>query len=567
MIRPTVAAALAVALALAPVGAADRTEGRMFATRSVVHARHGMVASAHPLATQIGLDVLRRGGSAVDAAIAVNAALGFLEPTACGIGGDLFAVVWDAKTGRLHGLDGSGRSPRSISIEAIEPDEDGTVPRYSPAAWSVPGTVDAWFALHERFGRLPMADVLAPAIRAAEEGEPVPQAIAAAWGRAAVLFGDKPGFAEVFLPGGRAPAEGEVFANPALAKAYRLLATAGRDAYYRGPIAASIVALSSAVGGFLSAEDLAAHRSDWVEPLSTTYRGVEVFELPPAGQGLAALQMLNILETFDLAAMGRDSAEFWHVMIEAKKLAFEDRAKFYADRDAVDIPVAGLLSKAYAAERAAGIEPAGRAARRLDAGEPRLHEGDTTFLAVADADGNMVALIQSNYTGFGSGYVVADWGFGIQNRGALFNLTPGTANVLAPGKRPFHTIIPAFAKRAGKPWLAFGVMGGDMQPQGHVQVLVNLIDFGMNLQEAGDAPRYYHSGSSEPTGTVMTTGGEVSLEEGVPAEVRRELVRRGHRLVQTVGLHGGYQAVAIDPATGVRSGASESRKDGCAAGY
>jgi gamma-glutamyltranspeptidase/glutathione hydrolase len=371
----------------------------------------------------------------------------------------------------------------------------------------------------------------------------------------------------VFLPGGRAPAEGEVFANPGLARAYRLLASEGRDAFYRGPIAEAIVALSDRVGGFFTAEDLARHRSTWVEPVSTTYRGVRLYELPPPGQGIAALQMLNLLEPFDLAAMGRDSTEFWHVMIEAKKLAFEDRARYYADPEFADVPVEGLISKAYGRERAATIDPDGRAARRLEAGEPRLHQGDTTYLAVVDAEGNMVSLIQSNYTGFGSGYTVAEFGFGIQNRGGLFNLEPGTANVLEPGKRPFHTIIPAFATRDGKPWLAFGVMGGDMQPQGHVQVLVNLIDFGMNLQEAGDAPRYYHGGSSEPTGTVMTTGGRVALEEGIPAEVRRGLAHRGHVLTHIVGRHGGYQAVAIDPVTGVRSGATESRKDGQASGY
>jgi len=559
---------LLVAQAFAGVGllAADRTEGEMFATRSVVHARHGMVAASHPLAVRTGVDILREGGSAVDAAIAVNALLGFLEPTANGIGGDLFAIVWDQKSRKLYGLNASGRSPRGLTADKVRPNQDGTIPLYSPFAWTVPGAVDGWFELHARFGRLEMRRILAPAIHAATEGEPVPQVIAAAWKRAEDLFGDKPGFAETFLPGGAAPAEGEVFRNLDLARSYRMIAEAGRDAFYVGPIAEAIVAFSEAYGGFFTTEDLSGHRSEWVEPISTSYRDVTVYELPPNGQGLAALQMLNILENFDLAAMGRDSAELWHVMTEAKKLAFEDRARFYADMEFSDVPVEGLLSKAYAKERAAQID-LDRAAQTLVAGQPRLHHGDTTYLTVGDADGNMVSLIQSNYTGFGSGYVVAGWGFGLQDRGGLFNLNPESANYLEPGKRPFHTIIPAFVMRAGEPWLSFGVMGGDMQPQGHAQVLVNMIDFGMNLQEAGDAPRFYHSGSSTPTGGTMTTGGTLYLEAGVPREVRRELVRRGHRVGDTIGRYGGYQAVARDPETGIYSGASESRKDGCALGY
>ena len=559
---------LLVAQAFAGVGllAADRTEGEMFATRSVVHARHGMVAASHPLAVRTGVDILREGGSAVDAAIAVNALLGFLEPTANGIGGDLFAIVWDQKSRKLYGLNASGRSPRGLTADKVRPNQDGTIPLYSPFAWTVPGAVDGWFELHARFGRLEMRRILAPAIHAATEGEPVPQVIAAAWKRAEDLFGDKPGFAETFLPGGAAPAEGEVFRNLDLARSYRMIAEAGRDAFYVGPIAEAIVAFSEAYGGFFTTEDLSGHRSEWVEPISTSYRDVTVYELPPNGQGLAALQMLNILENFDLAAMGRDSAELWHVMTEAKKLAFEDRARFYADMEFSDVPVEGLLSKAYAKERATQID-LDRAAQTLAAGQPRLHHGDTTYLTVGDADGNMVSLIQSNYTGFGSGYVVAGWGFGLQDRGGLFNLNPESANYLEPGKRPFHTIIPAFVMRAGEPWLSFGVMGGDMQPQGHAQVLVNMIDFGMNLQEAGDAPRFYHSGSSTPTGGTMTTGGTLYLEAGVPREVRRELVRRGHRVGDTIGRYGGYQAVARDPETGIYSGASESRKDGCALGY
>jgi len=546
--------------------AADRTEGKMFATRSVVYARHGMVAAAHPLAVQIGIDVLKEGGSAVDAAIAVNATLGFLEPVSNGIGGDLFAIVWDAKTGKLYGLNGSGRAPMSLSADKVPANDDGTIPLYSPYSWTVPGTVDGWFELHEKFGKLPMERVLAPAIRAAEEGEPVPQVIAAAWERSRHIFADMPGFAPTFLPEGRAPREGEVFRNPGLARSYRQIAEHGRDAFYRGDIARAIVAFSDANGGFFTMEDLDRHRSEWVDPQSTTYRGVTLYELPPNGQGIAALQMLNILEGFDLASMGRDSVEFWHTMIEAKKLAYEDRARYYADPAFAEIPIEGLISKEYGRERAKLIDPE-RSARRLEAGNPRLGHGDTTYLSVADKDGNMVSLIQSNYTGFGSGYVVEGWGFGLQDRGGLFNLDPESANYLEGGKRPFHTIIPAFAMKDGKPWLSFGVMGGDQQPQGHVQVLINMIDFGMNLQEAGDAARFHHGGSSEPTGTVMTNGGVLHLESTVPAEVRRGLRRLGHRVADAVGIYGGYQAVALDLETGVYAGASESRKDGCAMGY
>jgi len=558
-----------IGLVLVPPSAdfgADRTGGEMFATRSVVYARNGMVAAAHPQAVRIGVEILKQGGSAVDAAIAVNAALGFLEPTANGIGGDLFAIVWDAETGRLYGLNASGRAPASLTADKIPAEEDGTIPLYSPYAWTIPGTVDGWFTLHEKFGALPMKELLAPAIRAARDGEPVPEVIAAAWERSAQVFRDKPGFASTFLPDGRPPRVGETFRNPDLAKSLELIAEHGADAFYRGAIAEAIVAFSEKHGGFIAKEDLADHRSDWVEPVSTTYRGVELWELPPNGQGIAALQMLNILESFDLGGMGRDSVDFWHVMVEAKKLAFEDRARFYADPEFADVPVEWLISKEYGRERAALIDMK-RAARTVEAGHPPLSEGDTTFLCTADAKGNMVSLIQSNYTGFGSGYVVEGWGFGIQDRGGLFNLDPESANYLEPGKRPFHTIIPAFATRDGKPWMAFGVMGGDMQPQGHVQVLVNLLDFGMNLQEAGDAARYYHGGSSEPTGTLMTTGGVLSLETGVSAQIRRDLAKRGHRIAETVGRYGGYQAIARDPETGVYAGATESRKDGCALGY
>jgi gamma-glutamyltranspeptidase/glutathione hydrolase len=373
--------------------------------------------------------------------------------------------VWDAETGRLYGLNASGRAPASLTADKVPAEEDGTIPLYAPYAWTIPGTVDGWFTLHEKFGALPMKELLAPAIRAARDGEPVPEVIAAAWERSARVFRDKPGFASTFLPDGRAPRVGESFRNPDLAKSLQLIAEHGADAFYRGAIAEAIVAFSEKHGGFIAREDLADHRSEWVEPVSTTYRGVELWELPPNGQGIAALQMLNILESFDLRGMGRDSVDFWHVMVEAKKLAFEDRARFYADPEFADVPVEWLISKEYGRERAALIDMK-RAARTVEAGHPPLSEGDTTFLCTADAKGNMVALIQSNYTGFGSGYVVEGWGFGIQDRGGLFNLDPESANYLEPGKRPFHTIIPAFVTRDGKPWMDFGVMGGDMQPQG-----------------------------------------------------------------------------------------------------
>jgi gamma-glutamyltranspeptidase/glutathione hydrolase len=441
------------------------------------------------------------------------------------------------------------------------------MPVYSPYAWTVPGCADAWFELHERFGRLPMKDLLAPTIAYAREGVPVPQVIAGSWARSVARFKDTPGFAEVFLPGGKAPAEGQPFANPALASTLELLAAGGRDAFYRGEIAEKIVAYSRKEGGFFSIEDFARHTSEWQEPISTTYRGVTVWELPPNSQGLAALEMLNILERFDLKTMGRDSPDFWHVMVEAKKLAFADRATYYADPAFCPAPVAALLDKSYAEKQAKRIDIK-RAAKSVEPGNPALQHGDTTLLVTADERGMMVALIQSNYTGFGSGYVIPELGFGIQDRGALFSLKAGHPNVLAPGKRPFHTIIPAFMGKDGVPEMAFGVMGGDMQPQGHAQIVVNLVDFGMNLQEAGDAPRFYHTDDSEPTGTAMTDGGVLSLESGIPQDVRQALIRRGHKLVEANGIvFGGYQAVRRDPKTGVFSAASESRKDGFAAGY
>ncbi|MEZ5500399.1 MAG: gamma-glutamyltransferase [Steroidobacteraceae bacterium] len=558
-------------MSVAPTIAGNRPVGAEFATRSEVIAPQGMAATSHPLATQIAIDILKRGGSAVDAAIAANAALGLMEPTGCGIGGDLFAIVWDADAGKLTGYNGSGRSPHALTLEMLRAElrrlDAKSIPPRGPLPVSVPGAVDGWFALHERFGRLPMSDVLAPAIGYARNGFPLTEVIADAWRRNADYLKGYAGFADVFMPGGRAPAKGEIFRNPALADSYALLASAGRDAFYKGPIARSIAKYMREQGGFLDAEDFAGHHGEWVQPVSASYRGYEVWQLPPNTQGIATLQILNILEGYDLRALGYGSADYLHLFTEAKKLAFEDRARYYADPGFSPAPVAALISKDYAAERRKLIDR-DHASRKLPSGDAALLRGDTIYLTVADAAGNMVSLIQSNYRGMGSGMTPPGLGFILQDRGELFSLQDGHANVYAPAKRPFHTIIPAFVTRGGKPWLSFGVMGGAMQPQGQAQVLINLIDFGMNLQEAGDAPRLRHDGSSEPTGEVMTDGGEIVLEKGFDPAVVAELERRGHRVrVANDGDFGGYQAIMFDATRHVYSGASESRKDGNAQGY
>lgn len=556
-----------------PLGAQpDRVNGRAFATRSEIIAQHGMAATSHPLATQVALDILKAGGSAVDAAIAANAALGLMEPTGNGIGGDLFAIVWIAADKKLTGLNASGRSPLGLSREQLMADLKKlgreTIPMRGLLPISVPGAVDGWFELHARYGRLPMQTVLAPAIRYAREGFPVTQLIGYYWGISVRnARADKfPGaFLDVFAPGDRAPAEGTIFRNPALADTLTRLAEGGREAFYRGEIADRIDAFMRANGGYLRKADFARHTSTWVEPVSVNYRGYDVYELPPNSQGIAALQMLNLLEAYDLKAMGYNSPEALHLMIEAKKLAFEDRAKFYADPEFSKIPLRGLLSKDYAAERRKLI--GARAARSYDAGNPALQEGDTIYLTTADAAGNMVSLIQSNYRGMGSGIVVPGLGFAFQNRGEMFTLRAGHANDYAPGKRPFQTIIPAFVLKDGAPWLSFGLMGGAMQPQGHVQIICNLIDFGMNVQEAGDAARWHHDGSSDYDNPQMTDGGFVELESGVPYESVRGLMQRGHSVRSGNGGFGGYQAIQRDAVNGTYRGASESRKDGQAAGY
>ncbi|MBL8257932.1 MAG: gamma-glutamyltransferase [Pseudoxanthomonas mexicana] len=568
---------LATALTAAagiPASAADRITGRAFATRSDVIAPHAMAATSHPLATQIALDVMKQGGTAMDAAIAANAALGLMEPTGNGIGGDLFAIVWDPKTKKLHGYNGSGRSPKSLTLDYFRQQGITDIPAHGPLPVSVPGAVDGWFALHDRFGKLPMRDVLAPTIRYARDGHPVHQTIAYYWDRSVPRLSKFPGFTEQFTIAGRAPRTGEMWKNPYLADTLQKIADGGRDAFYKGDIARTIDSYFKANGGFLSYEDMAAHHGEWVEPVSTNYRGYDVWELPPNGQGIAALQMLNVLEGYDFSKIPYGSPEHVHLLVEAKKLAFADRARWYADPAFQPLPVARMISKPYARERAKLISP-DKVLREVQPGTPKeLEEGDTIYMTVADKDGMMVSLIQSNYRGMGSGMAPTGLGFILQDRGEMFVLngcdgaTPHP-NCYAPGKRPFQTIIPAFITRDGKPWVSFGVMGGAMQPQGHVQIVMNLVDFGMTLQEAGDAPRIQHDGSTEPVGSakVMSDGGVVQLESGFPYETVRALMDKGHHVEWALGPYGGYQAIKRDPDTGVYYGASESRKDGQAAGY
>ncbi len=543
----------------------DRVAGAAHASRSEVIAPHGMAATSQPLATQIALDILKEGGSAVDAAIAANAALGLMEPTGCGIGGDLFAIVWDAEKKELTGLNASGRSPAAMTLEYFQEKGLDRIPPFGPLPVSVPGAVDGWFELHGRYGRLSMEEILAPAISYARNGFPVSEVIAYYFQGNKRRISQYPGFAETFMPNGDVPKKGEMFKNPRLANTYEAIATKGRDEFYKGDIARSIDAYMAEQGGLLAYEDMAAHTSEWITPVSTNYRGWDIYELPPNGQGIAALQILNVLEGYDVAKMGFGSAEYVHTFVEAKKLAFEDRAKFYADMDFVNVPVDMLISKEYADERRKLIDPK-KASQSLPAGDAREH-GDTIYLTVADKDGNMVSLIQSNYRGMGSGMTPGELGFVLQDRAELFALDADHANVVEGGKRPFHTIIPAFVMKDGEPLISFGLMGGSMQPQGHAQIVVNMVDFGMNLQEAGDAARINHVGSSSPTGSTMTDGGVVHLESTFSEETRKELEAMGHTLGDSNGGFGGYQAIMFDSEEGVYYGASEVRKDGQAAGY
>ena len=540
----------------------DRITGEKFASRSEVIGQNGMVATSHPLATQIGLDILKQGGTAVDAAIAANIALGLMEPTGNGIGGDLFAIVWDAKTKKLHGLNASGPAPKNISIDYFKQQGLTKIPSYGPLPVTVPGAVDGWVKLHERFGKLKFASLFEPTIEYAIKGFPITETIAYYLDRSQKRFENYPNFNEVWVKNGKMPQKGEIFKNPQLASTLKTIAENGREGFYEGPIAQTMVEFIQSQGGFLSYDDLAGYHSEWTPPVSSNYRGYDVWELPPNGQGIAALQILNILENYDLKTMGLYSSEYIHLFTEVKKIVFADRAKYYADPHFADIPVKELTSKSYAKERAKLIDLNNVSATD----EPGiLKSGDTIYLTVADKYGNMVSLIQSNYRGMGSGMMPPGLGFMLQDRGELFSLDKNHRNALLGGKRPFHTIIPAFVTKEGKPFMSFGVMGGATQPQAHAQIIINMVDFGLNLQEAGDAPRIVHSGSSQPTDETMKDGGTLSLETGFGEIIEDELAAKGHTIKYEKGIFGGYQAIMLKD--GVYYGASETRKDGQAAGY
>ncbi|MDC7683998.1 gamma-glutamyltransferase family protein [Asticcacaulis sp. BYS171W] len=569
------ALAASPAFALDPIRGGDRVTGAQFAGRSTVWGTQGAAATAHPMASLIGIDILRQGGSAIDAAIAINAALGFLEPISCGIGGDAYVMLWDPKVKKVIGFNGSGRSPKGMSLEHVRSKaKDGHIPSWGSVSVSVPGAVDTWGQMHAKYGKLKFAEVLAPAIALCERGVPVAQTIAyylnASYRRftnPASGIEEVQNFLKTYAPNGRAPREGEIFRNPDLGATYRYLAANGPRSFYEGQIADTIDTYFKRIGGHLRKSDLSAHKGEYSEPLKTTYRGVEVLGLGANTQGLSTLQMMNILENFDLKGMGFQTTASLHTQIEAKRLAFEDRAKFFGDPDFSKMPVEALLSKAYAKEQASKI--------RQDAILPRVvpyeapARGDTTYFTVSDKDGMMVSWIQSNYRGMGSGLVADGLGFMFQDRGELFSLRDGSPNIYAPGKRPFHTIIPGFACKDGQPWLSFGVMGGDMQPQGQAQILVNMIDYGLGLQEAGDSPRWHHEGSSEPTGEMATGTGTLNLENGVPLETRAGLEKLGWAIKAAPGGYGGYQAIMTqnDPLGRAYAAATEMRKDGLALAY
>ena len=545
-----------------PSFAYDRITGESFATRSEVIATNGMAATSHPLATQTAIDVLKNGGNAIDAAIAANAVLGLVEPTGCGIGGDLFAIVWSAKDKKLYGLNASGPAPQTISIETLKEKGLDMIPPYGPLPVTVPGAVAGWSALHKRFGKRDFSTLFDNAIDYANNGFPVSEVVAYYLDISSSRFKDYPNFSDVWMPNNKSLQKGDIFKNKDFANTYLSIAESYGSSFYSGTLAKSMTEFIQEQGGYLTINDMKSFQPQWVEPVSTNYRGYDVWELPPNGQGIAALQILNILEQYDLRSMGHNSAELIHIFTEAKKLAYEDRAKYYADPNFNSIPVNELISKTYAKQRNKLINPT-QAAKSYLAG--KLEDGDTIYLTVADNEGNMVSLIQSNYRGMGSGMVPPQLGFMLQDRGEMFSLDPNHANALVGGKRPFHTIIPAFITKDDKPFISFGLMGGGMQPQGHAQIVINLIDFDMNLQEAGDAARFRHYGSSEPTGEQMLDGGYLSLETGINEDVRQALVKLGHQLKDEPGGYGGYQAIKIDGS--VYYGASESRKDGHASGF
>ena len=540
----------------------DRLTGKDFATRSEVIATNGMAATSHPLATQTALDVLKDGGNAIDAAIAANAVLGLVEPTGCGIGGDLFAIVWIEEDKKLYGLNSSGPAPQNMTIEKLKAMGVDKIPPFGPLPVTVPGAVAGWTALHKRFGIKSFEELFNNAIYYADNGFPITEVVGYYLQLSSERYKDYPNFKDVWMPNGEALKKGDVFVNKDLANTYKQIAKSYGESFYKGDIAQTISEFITEQGGFLSVDDLKSYEPEWINPVSSNYRGFDVWELPPNGQGIAALQILNILEQYDIANMGHNSAEYIHLFTEAKKLAYEDRAKYYADMSFADVPVKQLISKEYALKRNKLINLK-KAASAYDSGI--FEDGDTIYMTVADKDGNMVSLIQSNYRGMGSGMVPPNLGFMLQDRGEMFSLDPDHRNSLEGGKRPFHTIIPAFITKDDKPFISFGLMGGGMQPQGHAQIVVNIVDFQMNLQEAGDAPRIRHFGSSEPTGETMLNGGFLSLESGVNEEIRNELLKLGHNLKDEKGGYGGYQAIM--KVNEVYYGASESRKDGHASGY
>jgi len=540
----------------------DRVSGKDFVSRSEVIAQNGMVATSHPLATQIGLDILKNGGNAIDAAIAANIALGLMEPTGNGIGGDLFVILWDADSQKLYGLNASGPAPKSLSIDYFKDNNLTKIPSYGPLPVTVPGAVDGWIKLHERFGSVKFKDLFTPTINYARNGFPITETIAFYLKSSSERFKSYPNFKDVWMPDNNILSKGDLFKNPQLANTLEEISKSKRKSFYEGNIAKLMADFIKEQGGFLSTSDLANYHAEWVEPVSTNYRGYDVWELPPNGQGIAALQILNILENYDIKNMGLFSSDYIHHFVEAKKLAFEDRAKYYADPNFNKIDISYLISKDYAHKRMQLIDSK-KSMLSVDAGV--LKDGDTIYLTTADKYGNMVSLIQSNYRGMGSGMVPPNTGFMLQDRGELFSLDVNHANALEGGKRPFHTIIPAFITKDNKPFVSFGVMGGGTQPQAHAQIVINLIDFDLNLQAAGDVARIVHTGSSQPTDEIMTDGGLVNLESGFDLNIQNELKKYGHNIGNQTGLFGGYQAIMLKD--GIYYGASESRKDGQAAGY
>ena len=540
----------------------DRITGLEFASRSEVIATNGMAATSHPLATQTAISILKNGGNAIDAAIAANAVLGLVEPTGCGIGGDLFAIIWSADEKKLFGLNSSGTAPKNISINKLKQKGLEKIPPYGPLPVTVPGAVAGWVSIHKKFGLLEFNKLFNDAINYAENGFPVTELVSYYLERSSEIFAAYPNFKDVWMPNGKTPKKGEIFINKNLAENYKEIANTYGKSFYSGKIAENIVNTVNAQGGFFSMSDLNSFEPEWINPVSTNYRGYDVWELPPNGQGIAALQILNILERFDIESMGFGTSDYIHLFTEAKKVVYEDRAKYYADTNFSNIPVEKLISKEYANERSKLINLK-KSSKSFNPGN--LEIGDTIYLTVADSFGNMVSLIQSNYRGMGSGVVPDNTGFMLKDRGEMFSLAPNHMNSLMPGKRPFHTIIPAFVTKNDKPFISFGLMGGAMQPQGHAQIIVNLVDFKMNLQEAGDAPRIRHVGSSQPTGEKMLDGGYLSLEKSFDKNEISKLKKMGHKFQYDLGGFGGYQAIMIKD--GVYYGASESRKDGHASGY